>query len=332
MESESASTSVAPSLSVVVPLFNESKGLRIFSESLRLSLDELNVSYEVIFVDDGSEDGTAAVASNLGWAQLRILVLARNVGHQNAIEAGLSVARGDWIVTMDGDGQHPPAVVTTMYRTAQESGVDVVYTSRPSRDTDSFGKRSAALLYYRVMRWLTEVPIENSQADFRLVSRRVLTEVRAIPGDKVLRLLLPAIGFRSSVVEYEAAPRIAGRGRFGLRRQIRMTIDSVLGFSSKPLKLIATLGIIVTAAAAAWLISVIFSFLEGRNVEGWTSVISAVLAVGGVTLLSLSIVGSYLARIHDLLNGYPRFSIYQELGGPNGSPHTPPPPFSDSPL
>lgn len=315
MESGSMSTDVAPELSVVVPLFNEAEGIGLFAEHLRDALDTLKVTYEVIFVDDGSEDDTTSVASRLQWGELRILVLARNVGHQSAIEAGLAVARGNWIVTMDGDGQHPPTLVATMYHTAQERDVDVVYTSRPTRDADSVGKRSAALLYYRLMRWLTEVPIENSQADFRLVSRRVLNEVRAIPGDKVLRLLLPAIGFRSAVVEYEAAPRIAGKGRFGLRRQVRMTVDSVLGFSSKPLKLIASLGILVTAAAAAWLIAVIFSFLAGRNVEGWTSVISAVLAVGGVTLLSLSIVGSYIARIHDLLNGYPRYSVYREIGG-----------------
>ncbi len=304
-----------PQLSVVVPLFNESAGIASFAKQLRSTLDSLNVPYEVVFVDDGSQDGTSSIASALDWKQLCVVILARNVGHQSAIEAGLSVARGSWVVTMDGDGQHPPAVVSLMYATALEHDVDVVYATRPSRGSESLGKKGAALLYYRIMRWLAEVPIENSQADFRLVSRRLLNEVQAIPGDKILRLLLPAIGFRSAVVEYEAAPRIAGKGRFGLRRQIRMTIDSILGFSSKPLKLIASLGVVVTAAAVAWLIVVIASFLAGRTVEGWTSVISAVLAVGGVTLLSLSIIGSYIARIHDLLNGHPRFSIYKVIHG-----------------
>jgi glycosyltransferase involved in cell wall biosynthesis len=315
MKSTFVSERSDPELSVVVPLFNESEGVGIFAEELRSALGALNVSYEVIFVDDGSVDGTAMVAARLNWTELKILVLSMNVGHQNAIEAGLSVAQGKWIVTMDGDGQHPPTLISTLYRTAEETGVDVVYTSRLSRDADSLSKRSTALLYYRVMRWLTEVPIRNSQADFRLISRHVLNQIRAIPGDKVLRLLLPSIGFRSALVEYETAPRIAGKGRFGRRRQIRLTIDSVLGFSSKPLKLIASLGVIVTAVAAAWLVSVLFSFLAGENVEGWTSVMSAVLAVGGVTLLSLSIVGSYIARIHDLLKGYPRYSIQGMITG-----------------
>ena len=317
MHSESSQTDRSPEISVVVPLFNESSGITLFAEQLREVLDSLSVEYEVIFVDDGSQDGTATIASNLGWQQLTIMILARNVGHQNAIDAGLSIARGNWIVTMDGDGQHPPVVVEKMYSKALEGGVDVVYTTRSSRATDSIGKKSAALLYYRVIRWLTEVPIENSQADFRLVSRRLLNEVQSIPGERVLRLLLPAIGFKSEVVEYEAAPRISGKGRFGLHRQLGMAINSILGFSSKPLKLIASLGVIVTVVAAVWLIAVIFSFLAGRNVEGWTSVISAVLAVGGVTLLSLSIIGSYIARIHDLLNGYPRYSIYAIINGPD---------------
>ena len=319
MDAERTIGSSVPELSIVVPLFNESEGITAFGRQLRNVLDSLNVAYEVVFVDDCSEDDTAAVASALHWTELKIVVLARNVGHQAAIEAGLSVARGNWIITMDGDGQHPPAVISLMYSTALELDVDVVYTTRQSRGSESLGKKSAALLYYRVIRWLTEVPIENSQADFRLISRRILNDVESIPGDKILRLLLPAIGFRSAVVEYEVAPRIAGKGRFGLRRQIRMTVNSILGFSSKPLKLIASLGIIVTVAAVAWLFTAIFSFFSGKTVEGWTSVISAVLAVGGVTLLSLSIIGSYIARIHDLLNGHPRYSIHKVIQGSNGN-------------
>lgn len=311
-------------LSVVVPLFNEAEGVVRFAQDLRVVIDQLGINYEVLFVDDGSRDGTAVIANSLEWPELRILVLARNVGHQNALDAGLSVARGKWVVTMDGDGQHPPDLIPSMLDAARKLDVDVVYTTRPTRSSDGFGKRSAALMYYRIMRWLTGVPIENSQADFRLMSERVLEEIRRIPGDRVLRLLLPAIGFRSTTVTYDALPRIAGSGRFGVRRQLRLAWMSVLDFSSKPLRFVASWGIVVSLAAGIWLAYVVVSFLLGHAVEGWASVISAVLIVGGLSLLSLSIIGAYVARVHDLLKAYPPYFVERELH--RSPPHASEPP------
>jgi len=296
-------------LSVVIPVFNEESVVLVFLDYLRRVLDLIEKPYEVILVDDGSSDQTWDVVSRISWAELRVAKLASNVGHQAAIDAGLSLARGAWIVTMDGDGQHPPEAIPRMIQVAESQGVDVVYGVRESRDLDKTGKRLVALAYYRVIRWLTNVPLTDSQADYRLMSSRVLTEVERVPGDRVLRLLLPAIGFESATVNYESQPRIGGNGRFGLTRQIALATSSILNFSSKPLKLVAGLGTLISVAALLWLAYVLVAFLSNKSIEGWASVMAAVLFVGGLTLLSISIIGSYIARIHDILKARPRYFI-----------------------
>ncbi len=190
-----------------------------------------------------------------------------------------------------------------------EQPVYIVYAVRPTRGTDGLLKRSFALAYYWLMRLLTGAPVADSQADFTLVSRRVLDEVSLVGGDKVLLLLLPAIGFRSASVQYEALPRIAGDGRFGFRRQLRMARSSVFEYSSKPLRMVAGLGLALAVGALVWLGYVIAAYVSGRSVDGWASVMSAVLAVGGLVLLSLSLIGEDVARVHDILKNQPRYFI-----------------------
>jgi glycosyltransferase involved in cell wall biosynthesis len=309
----SADARVALALSVVAPMYNEEKGLAEFCGQLRPILDSLEIPYEFLLVDDGSTDASIKAALSQGWPECTVIALAHNVGHQVALEAGMLAARGQWIVTLDADGQHPPELIPAMLDIAVTQSLDVVYTSRLTREEDRFFKRSSALAYYRIVRALTGVSVGNSQADFRLISARVVEDIRSVPGDKVLRLLLPSIGYRSTVLTYEARPRIAGVGRFGVGRQLRMARDSILGFSSKPLRLIAALGVVLSLAALAWLAVVFVTYVATRTITGWASVMTAVLLVGGLTLLSLSIVGEYVARIYDLLRQHPRYSIADVL-------------------
>jgi glycosyltransferase involved in cell wall biosynthesis len=295
-------------LSIVTPMYNESDGIVQFLCELRTVLTTLDIHYEVILVDDGSQDDSVAKAVGIGWSDCRILALARNCGHQIAIEAGLAVAGGTWVLTMDSDGQHPPNVIPAMLEAALSQDVDVVYTVQSSRSTDSRGKRIAALAYYRVIRGLTGISVADSQADFRLISRQVLSEIQRVPGDKVLRLLLPAVGYESVTLEYEVRQRIAGSGRYGFGRQLQMAASSLLNFSAKPLRVVAGLGVLLSFGAMLWLTYVLITFMLTKAVAGWSSVMAAVLVVGGITLLSVSIVGEYVARIHDLLKGHPRYS------------------------
>lgn len=302
-----------PVLSVIAPMYNEAGGLVEFCGQLRPILESLGVAYEFLLVDDGSSDESVDVALSQGWPECMVISLAQNVGHQVALEAGILAARGQWIVSLDADGQHPPELIPQMLKVAQSESLDVVYTSRSNRDEDGFFKRSSALAYYRIVRALTGVSLSNSQADFRLVSARVVEDVRSVPGDKVLRLLLPSIGYRSTVLTYQAQPRIAGVGRFGVGRQLRLARDSILGFSSKPLRLIAAVGALLSLAALAWLVVVFATYVATRTITGWASVMTAVLLVGGLTLLSLSIVGEYVARIYDLLRRHPRYTVAEVL-------------------
>ena len=203
--------------------------------------------------------------------------------------------------------------------------VDVVYMRRQEKGDDGFLKRSAAPAYYRLTRVLTGIEVADRQADFRLVSRRVIREVTDVTGDKVLRLLLPAVGYRSCTLTYQTQPRLAGKGRFGLTRQVRLAIDSVLEFSSQPLRLIAGVGLALSVFAFLWLVAVIATFFVTKTVSGWASVMTAVLLVGGLTLLSLSIVGEYIARIHDMIKGKPRYSIAAVLTSDRAQGPTDPP-------
>jgi glycosyltransferase involved in cell wall biosynthesis len=300
-------------LSVVAPMYNEAKGLAEFCAQLRSILDSLGIPYEFLLVDDGSSDDSIDIALSQGWPECIVISLAQNVGHQVALEAGILAAQGQWIVSLDADGQHPPELIPQMLKVAQAESLDVVYTSRSTRDDDGFFKRSSALAYYRIVRALTGVSVSNSQADFRLISARVVADIQSVPGDKVLRLLLPSIGYRSTVLPYQAQPRIAGVGRFGFGRQLRLARDSILGFSSKPLRVIAAVGALLSLAALAWLVVVLVTYISTRTITGWASVMTAVLLVGGLTLLSLSIVGEYVARIYDLLRQHPRYSVAEVL-------------------
>lgn len=294
-------------LSVVAPMYNESQGIVQFVEELLTVLESLDLTFEVVLVDDGSDDSSAEVVLNQGWSSVRVLALTRNCGHQLALEAGLAVARGDYVVTMDSDGQHPPDLIPKMLFAAREHNSDVVYTVQEQRSRDSRFKNFFGVAYYWIVRLLTGVPVEDSQADFRLVSRVVLNDISHIPGRKVMRLLLPAIGYSSETLTYVVRPRNSGRGRFGVSRQIKMALDSVLDFSALPLRLVAIVGIGMSILSMLWLLYVAAIWISTQTVEGWASVMFAVLVSGGLTLTSVSLVGEYVARVYDLLKNRPRY-------------------------
>ena len=296
-------------LSVVVPVFNEAEGISEFLAHLRATLDEMQVSYEVIIVDDGSTDQTIKEVLGFNWPEVRLAILNRNVGHQAALDAGVDVALGRWVITMDGDGQHPPGSLPLMYQRAIAENADVVFAVSQSRVRTSRTKNLLALSYYRFMRFFTGANIRDSQADFRLISRRVVDDVREVKGERVMRLLLPTIGYKSSVIPYEMQERLAGRGRFGVGNQVSLAWSSILGFSAKPLKFMAALALVVTSAALVWIAYVLWAFVSGVALPGWTSVIASVLALGSFLLVGQAMLASYVAALFDMVKGKPRYSI-----------------------
>lgn len=205
-----------PTLSVVVPMFNEQDVLPLFVKRLRPVLDELATGYEVVCVDDGSSDATAALLQHFrrNWPELRIISLRANSGHQAAISAGLARARGDWMVTIDADLQDPPEVIAEMLRVGQDEGVDVIYGVRTDRSTDTAFKRMTAEGFYKVISLLGAKGAMNA-GDFRMMSRATVDAVLALPEqNRVLRLVVPTLGFPSAEVGYRRDERAAGESKY----------------------------------------------------------------------------------------------------------------------
>ena len=302
-------------LTVIAPCFNEAESLAPFLESLRATLGTLNINYEVIVVDDGSTDSSWSVLAATIWPELRALRLVANRGHQVALDAGLRVATGDYVVTMDSDGQHPPSLIPALLATAQHSNVDVVYAVRKDRSEDPWFKRSTARVYYRLMRSMSGVAVQDSAADYRLMTRFVVDVINQIPDQKVFRLLLPYLGFSSTTVEFQALRREHGESKYSFGRMASLAVRSSIQFSTKPLRIVMGVGFVMSFLAALWLIWVLVDFASGRTVAGWASQMSVTLIVGGLTLFGLGIVGEYVGEVFERVKGRPNYVIKDALGG-----------------
>ena len=298
-----------PTLSVVSPVYNEAEVLPEFCDALRRVLDEVGASYEVILVDDGSHDGSFAVATRQDWPQLTVIRLSANAGHQAALEAGLSHSSGKFVVTMDADLQHPPTVIPELLAAAQARDVDVAYAIRSGRSEENFFKRSTARWYYRIIRLLTGVPVINHAADFRLMSRFVVDVLNDIPGRKVYRLLLPSLGFSYVTVEYVAGERAAGQSKYTFQKMLSLAVRSSVQFSPHPLRFVALIGLLTSAVAVLWLAFVFGSFFTGSALIGWPSLMSVVLILGGITLFSLGVIGEYIGEVYEGIKGRPHFIV-----------------------
>lgn len=287
-----------PELTVVAPCFNEEAGIAKFLEVLKLELEKLRVSYEVILVDDGSQDNSVGIASSANWDQLRILKFPVNLGHQAALDAGYRASKGSFVITMDSDLQHPPQIIGELMRAAATPGVDVVYATRDKRREDGVLKRFTAKRYYALMRGLTGIPIMDSAADFRIVSRRVVETLNTLPsGGKVFRLLIPSLGFRGINIEYVAAERFAGMTKYSLTKMLGLLTTSVVSFSSRPLWISIQIGFAFGVLALVNLGYTLFVFLSGETVPGWASTSAAILILFSINFLVLGVLGLYVGEL-----------------------------------
>lgn len=301
-----------PSLSVVVPMYNEEDVLPLTVDRLGPVLRDLGVPYEVVAVDDGSTDQTPTLLERYRrlWPELRVVRLRANAGHQAAISAGLVTARGEYVVTIDADLQDPPEVIAQMYRLAVEEEVDVVYGVRDDRSTDSWFKRTTAQGFYRMIRATSGIDAPSDAGDFRLMSRATVDAVNSLPeANRVLRLAVPTLGFPSDQVEYKREQRAAGTSKYPLSKMLRLTLDAVTGFSIAPLRLATFLGLAGFAVAAVFLLWALYLKASGAVVEGWASTVTIVSAFAGAQLLCLGIIGEYVGRIYQVQMSRPSFSI-----------------------
>lgn len=310
-------------LSVVVPMFNEEQVLPLFVQRLRPVLDGMGVSYEVVAVDDGSRDSTSLLVQRARrqWPELRLVRLRANCGHQAAISAGLAGARGDWMVTIDADLQDPPEVIAEMLATAKAQEVDVVYGVRDDRSTDTVFKRGTAGLFYRLIRRLSGVDAPMDAGDFRLMSRATVEAALSLPAyNRVLRLVVPSLGFPSAVVGYRREERAAGRSKYPLSKMLRLTADSVTGSSIAPLRMATWFSLFGFAAAAVMLVYVVISWARGRTVTGWASTMTVVSGFAAIELLCLGIMGEYIGRVFGFQQARPTYYVAYDSDEPSRSP------------
>lgn len=299
-------------LSVVVPMFNEQEVLPHFYRRVRAALDALDLTYEVIAVDDGSRDDTARLTESMRaeWPQLRLVRLLRNSGHQAAIGAGLSRSRGDYAVTIDADLQDPPEAIGPMYALARDHNLDVVYGQRVDRSCDSWGKRVSARFYYRLMRHMVGAQLPMDAGDFRLMSRRVLNAVERQPdAGRVYRLIVPWLGFPSETYGYVRDRRAAGTTKYPLLRMVKLGWDSVTAFSAAPLRLATWLGGLAAFCCVALIVAAFVVQRIGETVPGWTSTMIIVMGIGAVQLICLGLLGEYVARIFTTVQARPTFTV-----------------------
>jgi glycosyltransferase involved in cell wall biosynthesis len=323
---------MVPELSVVIPMYNEEEVLPLLVQRLRPILDDLGTPYEVVAVDDGSKDLTPALLQRYHreWPQLRVLRLRANAGHQAAISAGLVSALGDYVVTIDADLQDPPEVIPQMLAAAKDDGVDVVYGVRSDRSTDTWFKRVSAQSFYRLIRLMSPTNAHADAGDFRLMSRATVDAVNSLPEhNRVLRFIVPALNFPSDTVEYKREERAAGDSKYPLLKMVRLSVDSLTGFSTAPLRVATFAGLGGAVLAVLLMIYTFIARAQGHTVAGWTSTVAIVSAVGAVQLVCVGILGEYIGRMYAHMQGRPTYFIaYDSMTAEVVSQHGP----TDTPL
>lgn len=287
-------------MSVVIPVYNEEENVKLIYRELLSVLNSFDFNSEVIFVDDGSIDRTFDAIRTLPASEkihLRGIALSRNFGHQIALSAGLEQAKGDVIISLDGDMQHPPALLLDLYAKYKE-GFDIVNTIR--QDDAQIGpfKRMTSGLFYKLFNFLSPTKIETSTADFRLFSRKALNAFLSFPeNDRFIRGMVAWMGFSQAYVSYQASPRRQGGSKFTLLKMITLSLNAITSFSSAPLKIPFLMGGFVFLVSLVYIFFALWEYMHGETIPGWTSLLISVLFIGSIQLISVGILGIYLGRI-----------------------------------
>lgn len=315
-EDRAAGTTGAPLLSVVVPAFNEEAMVPQAAERIAAVLDGAGIDHEIVFVDDGSSDGTwpaiEAVAARPA-ARVEGVRFSRNFGKESALFAGLERARGDCCVCIDCDLQHPPEKIVDMYR-LWEGGYEVVEGIKEDRGEESGPHALAAHAFYRLLGRATGVDMDGT-SDFKLLDRKVVDALNALPERGVFfRALSFWVGFRRATVTYRVQERAAGRSKWSTRSLFKYAVRNVTSFSSAPLQLVTVLGAVTLVVSVVFGVVALVQKLTGRAVDGFTTVILLLLFVASVIMLALGLIGYYLARIYEEIKGRPRYIVSEVCG------------------
>ena len=310
---------VAPLLSVVVPVKNEEESILPFVERVGAILESIakKEGWEILFVDDGSSDATLAaiIAANQRDARVRALSLSRNFGKEAALTAGLDHARGNAVIPMDVDMQDPPEVLPEMVA-KWRAGFEMVFGVRRSRDRDSFPKRLTAGLYYRAHNLVSHEKIPENAGDFRLMDRKVVDVIRALPErNRFMKGLFAWAGFKQAAVEYDRADRVQGTTKFNYWKLWTLALDGITSASTVPLRIWSYVGALVALLALAYAgFITIDTMVFGNSVPGYASIMTSVLFLGGIQLISLGVLGEYVGRILTETKQRPLYVVRDAVG------------------
>ena len=306
-------------LSIVIPCFNEEACIpelhRRLTGAARKAVGE---DYEIVLVNDGSRDGSWLSMQKLAAADPHVVGvnLSRNHGHQLALTAGLDLCRGETILIIDADLQDPPELLPPMLGAMREQEADVVYGVRRSRSGETAFKRATAHGFYRMLSRATEIDIPLDTGDFRLMSRRALDALLAMPEQsRFIRGMVAWIGFRQVPFPYDREERFAGTTKYPLGKMLRFAFDALTGFSSAPLKLASHAGLLLSLGSLLLLTYIAYAFVAGQNIQGWTSLMLVVVVLGAVQMFVLALMGEYIGRLYNEVKGRPLYIVQEIAGG-----------------
>ncbi|MCI8383563.1 MAG: glycosyltransferase family 2 protein [Clostridia bacterium] len=305
-------------ISIIIPMYNEEEVAKTSYLRIKKVMEALNqYDYEMLLIDDGSSDHTMDLLTQIAKEnpKVKVLSFARNFGHQSAVTAGIQYATGDAVIIIDADLQDPPELLPEMIA-LWEQGNEVIYGQRKARKGESAFKLLTAKMFYRTLNALSDVEIPKDTGDFRLVDRKVIDVVNAMPEhNKFLRGLFSWVGFRQKAYLYERQERYAGKTKYPFKKMWKLASDGIISFSTKPLKIVGGLGILTIILSIGILVYSLISYLFNLNqlTPGWTSIMVAITLFSGVQLLSIWIISEYIARIYDETRNRPEYIIAKKI-------------------
>jgi len=305
---------------IIIPVYNEEDGIQSFHQKLCEVIDPLPDEFRIYYIDDGSTDKTALRLTELSSqdARLTVVELSRNFGHQAALTAGIDLSRGDFAITMDGDGEHPPSMIPEMLRLARND-YDIVLTQRVEPDGSAGFKSGTSNLFYRLLNWISDTRILPGSADFRGMSRTVVQSLQQMREyHRFLRGMVAWIGYRTAILPYQQPGRIAGKSKYSLSKMVRLAMNGIFSFSLVPLYIAISIGVLFLVLAVVEVIYVLSIWLTGDRsslAPGWSSLMFMLLVVGGTLMVSLGLIGIYIGYIFQEVKGRPIYLVRRQWTG-----------------
>ncbi len=305
-------------ISIVVPIYYEEDNIYpLYKRLIKVLKDDMNLNYEIIFVNDGSDDNSVKNIKKLRKKDndIKLIDLSRNFGHQIAVTAGINHSTGNTIVLIDADLQDPPELIKEMYKKHQK-GYDVVYAKRKKRRGESLFKKTTAKSFYRILDYITDIDIPLDTGDFRLMSKRVVSELNKMPEkNRFIRGLVSWVGFKQTYIVYERDERYSGETGYSLMKMIRFSLDGITSFSNFLLKLASLFGASISTLSFMYIFYIVYIyFFTNKTITGWSSLMVVNLFLGGIILLTLGILGEYVGRIFTEAKKRPLYIIQKKIG------------------